>query len=725
PELWRDIQANVRKMDDLYDATFYTWLRSEDNVLVTASYLQRLAGEYDLERIEHALCELNRARLVLALTDNWGIQYIARLASTLLTNATLPTTPQPLLSHKFPHSHTRMSSMPNSSITSLSPSSISPPSMIGVDGNSYSSSSSSSSSSSPSTTSRSSTPPHNPRSAISSSPSSPSPAFAAAPAHSNFASQPTHGRRMAVSRRLGSPMSMSITITDDATTQGRPSLQANPLLSGRSGHYRQTSSTQHQQRQSDHGASFPSSASSNPTSPSSSQHPTPGYPTQASTSYHPHHCNFSHQHHHRNHHSQPQHNQLPSRSPSHAARGINSHARQQSQPGTISTAKQHLLQQQTSVPSAPVFYMNKTLFMEELSRKWSFCRLSEFFQFMDPSSESDKREDQVMAEDQAITGDSMALDIVVNTADAVNDVEMTEIEPSGISHPIVPPSSTTFETTIESQSACGLRDTSTLHPFEGTSDNHSNTRATSISAPINVNHSQNDQSHYHAGQTFGHSDYNDDMNSGFNRGSKPAENCHQHCRSQTVEAIMSGGLGGAGSISVSSSSSCSSSTPSPTSTSAASASLSTLTLADSGAEQSSRSSSQHTSFSPPGLYRHSTTHTMSASTPAIPTTSTSVAASSSASTLHLHANTHQRHAHDSTSTKRKNSLGVSLASSSHCSSFSSTSSSTTASTDSSMNSSSSIFPGARRTSTSASTTNDDMKRLRCSRQNSTSSTTGI
>ncbi|KAF9155145.1 hypothetical protein DFQ26_009828 [Actinomortierella ambigua] len=45
-------------MDDLYDATFYTWLRSEDNVLVTASYLQRLAGDYDLERIEHALCWL-------------------------------------------------------------------------------------------------------------------------------------------------------------------------------------------------------------------------------------------------------------------------------------------------------------------------------------------------------------------------------------------------------------------------------------------------------------------------------------------------------------------------------------------------------------------------------------------------------------------------------------------------------------------------------------------
>ena len=57
-------------MDDLYDATFYTWLRSEDNVLVTASYLQRLAGEYDLERIEHALCWL---------VNGWRLESIAVL----------------------------------------------------------------------------------------------------------------------------------------------------------------------------------------------------------------------------------------------------------------------------------------------------------------------------------------------------------------------------------------------------------------------------------------------------------------------------------------------------------------------------------------------------------------------------------------------------------------------------------------------------------------------
>ena len=67
-------------MDDLYDATFYSWLRSEDNVLVTASYLQRLAGEYDLDRIEHALCWLvngwrleSIAILVKQVTFDWAI----------------------------------------------------------------------------------------------------------------------------------------------------------------------------------------------------------------------------------------------------------------------------------------------------------------------------------------------------------------------------------------------------------------------------------------------------------------------------------------------------------------------------------------------------------------------------------------------------------------------------------------------------------------------------
>lgn len=42
-------------MDQLYDATFYSWLKSEDNVLVTAMYLHRIANEYSLDRVANAL----------------------------------------------------------------------------------------------------------------------------------------------------------------------------------------------------------------------------------------------------------------------------------------------------------------------------------------------------------------------------------------------------------------------------------------------------------------------------------------------------------------------------------------------------------------------------------------------------------------------------------------------------------------------------------------------
>ncbi|KAF9343817.1 hypothetical protein BGX26_005174 [Mortierella sp. AD094] len=301
-------------MDDLYDATFYTWLRSEDNVLVTASYLQRLASEYDLDRIEHALCwlvngwqlesiailvkqvtfdwvvakgdqgELNRAKLVLALTDNWAIQYIARLACTLLTSATTSSSPQPLPLLKFAPCHSRMSSLPGSPTMT--------PSMFGPEGQTYGSLLASSSS-------RSSTPPLSVRSAASSSPSSPSPSFSASPVLSTFTPQSTHGRRMAVSRRLGSPMPMSMatTVTDDTTPQlGRPSSAANPSGSNRMGHYRQTSSTlpAQQQRQQDHtqqqgvSATSASLLDSSSTTPTSATPAVSGHSSHIQASYHPH-----------------------------------------------------------------------------------------------------------------------------------------------------------------------------------------------------------------------------------------------------------------------------------------------------------------------------------------------------------------------------------------------------------------------------------------------------
>lgn len=52
---WHDVHNNIKRMDQLYDATFYSWLKSEDNVLVTAMYLHRIANEYPLERITNAL----------------------------------------------------------------------------------------------------------------------------------------------------------------------------------------------------------------------------------------------------------------------------------------------------------------------------------------------------------------------------------------------------------------------------------------------------------------------------------------------------------------------------------------------------------------------------------------------------------------------------------------------------------------------------------------------
>jgi hypothetical protein len=42
-------------MDQLYDASFYSWLKSEENVLVTSMYLHRIANEYPLVRIINAL----------------------------------------------------------------------------------------------------------------------------------------------------------------------------------------------------------------------------------------------------------------------------------------------------------------------------------------------------------------------------------------------------------------------------------------------------------------------------------------------------------------------------------------------------------------------------------------------------------------------------------------------------------------------------------------------
>ncbi|OMJ29219.1 hypothetical protein AYI69_g1285 [Smittium culicis] len=54
-EHWRDIESNITKMDSLYDATFHSWLKNEENVVIVSSYLHRIANEYPLDRIINSL----------------------------------------------------------------------------------------------------------------------------------------------------------------------------------------------------------------------------------------------------------------------------------------------------------------------------------------------------------------------------------------------------------------------------------------------------------------------------------------------------------------------------------------------------------------------------------------------------------------------------------------------------------------------------------------------
>jgi hypothetical protein len=67
------------QMDAQYGASFYTWLKNEENVLVTAVYLQRIANEYPLDRVVNGLQWLivgwkveSVVTLLRHLTLHWG-----------------------------------------------------------------------------------------------------------------------------------------------------------------------------------------------------------------------------------------------------------------------------------------------------------------------------------------------------------------------------------------------------------------------------------------------------------------------------------------------------------------------------------------------------------------------------------------------------------------------------------------------------------------------------
>ncbi|KAI0239674.1 hypothetical protein L0F63_002695 [Massospora cicadina] len=76
---WGNVESSLLKMDSLYGASFTSWLKSEENVVVTASYLQRICNEYCFPRILTAVRWLERgwkadstAWLLRHLTQHWG-----------------------------------------------------------------------------------------------------------------------------------------------------------------------------------------------------------------------------------------------------------------------------------------------------------------------------------------------------------------------------------------------------------------------------------------------------------------------------------------------------------------------------------------------------------------------------------------------------------------------------------------------------------------------------
>ncbi|PVV01025.1 hypothetical protein BB560_004573 [Smittium megazygosporum] len=77
---WYDVDGNIRRMDQLYQSSFYTWLKNEQNVEIIGARLFRIANMYPLDRIINAMRWLtkdwsveNTAFLFKMVTKNWAI----------------------------------------------------------------------------------------------------------------------------------------------------------------------------------------------------------------------------------------------------------------------------------------------------------------------------------------------------------------------------------------------------------------------------------------------------------------------------------------------------------------------------------------------------------------------------------------------------------------------------------------------------------------------------
>ncbi|KAL1915164.1 uncharacterized protein VTP21DRAFT_7645 [Calcarisporiella thermophila] len=109
---WKNVCRNIKRMDQLYDATFHSWVKAEENVLTTAMYLRRIANGYPMDRIVNALewlmsewrlesvCHLVRhltldwtgelgdeqkATLLRHITKSWSTQRTTNLVASLLS----------------------------------------------------------------------------------------------------------------------------------------------------------------------------------------------------------------------------------------------------------------------------------------------------------------------------------------------------------------------------------------------------------------------------------------------------------------------------------------------------------------------------------------------------------------------------------------------------------------------------------------------------------------
>jgi hypothetical protein len=74
-EPWRDVNRNIAKMDQLYDASFSTWIRNESHLSITANHIKRIYRDYSVEQVVNGL---------VWLVSEWTLGSITRFLDALI-----------------------------------------------------------------------------------------------------------------------------------------------------------------------------------------------------------------------------------------------------------------------------------------------------------------------------------------------------------------------------------------------------------------------------------------------------------------------------------------------------------------------------------------------------------------------------------------------------------------------------------------------------------------